>query len=46
MKQRSKFWMKLDRFADWLDALMLRMGDKLFGRQTSEKLFGPHPYPH
>jgi hypothetical protein len=36
---------KLDRFADWLDALMLRIGDRLFGPARSEKLFGPHPYP-
>ena len=42
---RSQLWRKLDRFADWLDAKMLRFGDWLFGRETSEKLFGPHPYP-
>lgn len=40
---KEELWRYATELEDWLDDMALRLGDAIFGEETSEKIFGPHP---
>jgi hypothetical protein len=43
---KEEFIRQAYELEEWIDRVASCLGDAIFGEQTAEKLFGPHPRRH